>query len=286
MNSCLIATLGALGTVAGCARTGTPSSSEPRQTDLPIPSEFRSHIRKAEGIGGQLYTLDKVAAIATDVVMKRVPDFRSKGVGGYLPLREAGDDGRPKDSFVVTFFTADDPPKTLYEIRIKPNSPAEFEAFDPPRITTDSFASWVRARAAAIAALPAVRQPLNPILLPAGANDENGVLVYLIAGTSKPNVAVFGQHFRVLIPEDGGTPTYVMPLSRSAIEVPVTGGPDGGKPVGLMVTHLVTDWPLETHVLVSLQWRVPVYVGTRRGVWRVDGDRITLVSDSPPKGLR
>ena len=52
-----------------------------------------------------------------------------------------------------------------------------------------------------------------------------------------------------------------------------------------MVTHLVTDWPLETHVFVSLQWHLPVYVGTRRGIWRVNGDKIALISDRPPASL-
>ena len=48
------------------------------------------------------------------------------------------------------------------------------------------------------------------------------------------------------------------------------------------MTQLVTDWPLETHVFVSLLHdRRPIYVGTERGVWRVVGDKIALVKAEP-----
>lgn len=48
----------------------------------------------------------------------------------------------------------------------------------------------------------------------------------------------------------------------------------GGTVEAMFVTHLVTDWPLETHVFVSLLTHKQVYVGTKVGIWRVDGDRI------------
>jgi hypothetical protein len=52
----------------------------------------------------------------------------------------------------------------------------------------------------------------------------------------------------------------------------------------MFVTHLVTDWPLETHVFVSLRTHKPVYVATTVGIWRVDGDKIRFVDDRPPDG--
>jgi hypothetical protein len=282
LTICVAATV----VLAGCATAPTERRrSDNKQRGLPIPAEFRPHIRRAEGIGGLLYTLDKVAAIGTDVLRERVPDFRSKKLGGYLPAREGDEGGHPKDSFIVAFFTRDDPPRIAYEIRVKPDAAPEFAAFEPPKATTDSFVRFVRARQTAIDALPARNQPINPVLVPGEANDEKGILVYLLAGTEKPDTAVFGQHFRVLIPEAGGAPTYVMPLSKTVFEMPVK-APSGEKVEALMITHVVTDWPMETHVLVSLQFRLPVYVGTRIGIWRVDGDKISLVDDDPLDGSR
>ena len=50
-----------------------------------------------------------------------------------------------------------------------------------------------------------------------------------------------------------------------------------------VVSHVVTDYPLETHVFVSLLHKnAPIYVATRRGTWLVIGDKITLVDDKPP----
>jgi hypothetical protein len=48
----------------------------------------------------------------------------------------------------------------------------------------------------------------------------------------------------------------------------------------LTITHLVTDYPLETHVFTSLLVRLPVYVLTSRGTWRVNGDQIAFLGAS------
>jgi hypothetical protein len=288
MRILIVASLGILMAAGACATASTPpaAGAEAGGGDLPIPQEWRPQVKKAEDLGREIYLLDKVSAIGTDELMKHVPDLRGAGLGGYLPVREADDNLRPKDSFMVTFFTKEDPPRISYQVRvpIRVHSVPEFEGFDPPKAGTPSFLSLVRARQAAIAALPPVSQPMNPVILPGSANGEKGILVYLLAGTTKHDTAVFGRHFRVLMPDQGTSPTYVMPLSKSVLEMS-TRGPEGSKPEGLMVTHLVSDLPLETHVFVSLLFHLPVYVGTRTGVWRVDGDKIALISNRPPKGL-
>jgi len=266
----------------GTAPAGKSTSPATARGDLPIPPDLRARVETSAAIGAQLYVLDKVSALATDELASRVPDFRDQNLGGYLPMREGTEDGRPLDSYLVYFFTREEPPRVAYQIRVRPNAKPELEAFAPPQPATDSFVAFVRARQGAIAAVPPGHQPINPVLIPGSANGEKGILVYLLAGTTTPNVAVFGKHYRVLMPEAGGVPRYVMPLSKSALELPVR-PPSGGKPKALMVTHLLTDWPLETHVFVSLLWHLPVYVATARGIWRVDGDKIALVDDRPPK---
>ena len=251
--------------------------------DLPIPSEMRKQVRNSEIIGRQIYILDKVSAIATDVLREKVPSFHEKNLAGYLPFQEAGDDLRPKASYLVTFFTKEDPMRIAYEIRVTPDAAPEFAAFDPPKPALRSFVRMAKARQAAIAALPSHPQPINPLILPAELLGEKGMMVYLIAGTTKPDIAVFGRHYRVLIPEEGGPPSYVMPLSKGILELP-TKPSKGGTVEAMFVTHLVTDWPLETHVFVSLLTRKPVHVATKVGIWCVDGDKIRFVDDGPPGG--
>lgn len=274
----------------GCAAAPPPAPQSvapgvEQARQLPIPEDLRDQIRKSRGIGRQLYMLDKVAAIGTDVLFAHVADIRSQGLGGYLPMQEGDEDGTPKASFLVTFFTAESPPRLKYQIRVAPEVKPTFEVFDPPRPSTPAFAAFVRARQVAIDALPATDQPINPVLIPGEAHGEKGILVYLLAGTKKPNLAVFGRHFRALVPIGGTSVTYLMPLSKSVIEIP-TRGPNGEVTEALAITHIVTDYPLETHVFTSLLIKKPVFVGTNRGVWRVDGDDVTLISDKPPTGPR
>jgi hypothetical protein len=266
-----------------CVAAPPPRPASTRQakkhgTTLPIPMEMRQQVRNSEIIGRQIYILDKVSAIATDVLMERVPDFRNKNIGGYLPFREAGKDPRPTDTFVVTFFTKDDPLRIAYEIRVRPGQQPDLRTFDPPKPALSDFAWMATIRQVAVRALPEHPQPLNPVILPAELLGEKGTMVYLIAGTTRPNIAVFGRHHRVLFSEGATTPSYVMPLSKGILEMP--SGPDTA---AILVTHILTDWPLETHVFTSLLVKKPVYVGTRIGVWRVDGDKITLIDDKPPK---
>jgi hypothetical protein len=266
--------------VGGCASTPSGGPEKPER-DLPIPADLRGEIRYAESIGHELYLLDKVAALATDALTARVPNLREKRLGGYLPFRDAA---HPQDHFTVTFFTREDPPRKAYDVHIVPEKEGELVAYDPPLPVPESFALLVRARKTAIASLTEAHQPINPVIVPGGARGEKGVLVYLIAGTRTPGTVVLGRHTRVLVPEAGGAPTYVMPLSKTAIELPLRAPdvPPGAKPVGLVVSQLVTDWPLETHVMASLQAKQPIYVVTARGTWRVDGDKIKYVDDKPP----
>jgi hypothetical protein len=97
---------------------------------------------------------------------------------------------------------------------------------------------------------------------------------------------VFGIHYRVLASEDGNTVKQVLPLSKSALVIPPPGEnlPPDAVPVAAYVTQITTDWPLETHVFVSLlHKRHPIYVVTQRGIWLVIGDKISLVDDKPPQ---
>jgi len=73
-----IALLAAL-TLAACGTTPErrPSSSSPSAAALPIPLDMRAQVRNSEVIGRQIYILDKVSAIATDVL-------REKGMMVYL----------------------------------------------------------------------------------------------------------------------------------------------------------------------------------------------------------
>ena len=114
-------------------------------------------------------------------------------------------------------------------------------------------------------------QPINPVVLPGQAIGDEGVLVYLLAGTTRPRVHVLGKHYRALVSADGRSVTRFEPLPKAVIEMELE---PGDTPLQIDVSHILHDYPLETHVFASLLYRLPVTVLTARGLWIVDGRRI------------
>jgi hypothetical protein len=251
------------------------------ETRLPPPEDLRSAIEQSQSIGVALYQNDRVSAIGTDVMLANVRAPEERGIAGYLTFRQCDDNGRPLDSWEVTFFSAGDPSHAVCRVRVPTQSgaAAEFAALDPPTPLSDEFQRMVRARRTALAAIGPLVQPQNPVILPGQAIGKDGILVYLLAGATRNDVAVLGKHHRVLLSADGETVVSVEPLSKTVLEVPLESPPSAAE-FGLpYVTHLVTAWPLETHVFVSLLHKRPIYVGTSRGNWVVDGAKISLVPE-------
>lgn len=275
-----VAALSILALMSACVAPSASVRLQHVEEPQPIPADLLEQVGRAERMGFELHIFDKATWIATDVFQEHVGSLQAAHIGGYLPLREGDDEGRAKDSFLVWFFSKDDPTKLAYRVRVfaRPGRQSEFEAFTPPVPAPPELALLMQAREAALKAVPELIQPLNPIVFPGEVDGEPGILVYLLAGTTKPNVVVLGRHYRVLLQEDGATIRHVHPLSKSVLEMPVT-PPGGAKPVGLWVTHLVTEYPLETHVFASLLHKLPIYVGTSRGNWRVDGNTINFLGE-------
>ena len=241
----------------------------------PPPEDLRADVERAQNLGLTLFLLDQASAIGTDVMLANVASPQDRGIGGYLTIREGED--RPGDTWLVQFFTARAPLEVLVRVRVPMGRGRKpmFEALEPPVPASEDACLLMRARETAMAALGAPAQPQNPVVLPGAAIGEDGILVYLLAGTNRPNVAVFGKHHRVLISPDGRSVKKLEPMSKTFLEVPIEGGTLDGASAGLYVTHLVTACPVETHVFVSLLHRMPVYVGTARGSWVVDGTKIS-----------
>jgi hypothetical protein len=249
------------------------------QNEQPIPADLQAAVTRSSEIGSQLYVLDQVASLGTDVLLAHVPHPETKKVIGYLPFREGDDSGQPTRAFQVAFFTSDQPPRIAYRIHIAPKSKPTFEALEPPVAAPAGLVVLAAARQAAIAAIAHPSQPFNPVLIPAEAYGESGVLVYLLAGTTKAKVAVFGKHYRALVATGSNQVTYLKELTKSVLEVPLE--ENGQSPVALTVTHLVTEYPLETHVFTSLLIHLPIYVRTSRGIWCVNGEQIAFLGADP-----
>jgi hypothetical protein len=241
----------------------------------PIPADVQPHLDRALALGKAIYAQDVLSAWGTDVLRKNVPSLA--GVGGYFTLQETSADGTKKPSWLVQFFTADGvSPRILYRIRLWPKKEHQpvFEKVNPPAAPSAAELAIIKARQAALKALPATTQPINPVVLPGALIGERGTLVYLLAGTNKRGVVVLGKHHRAHIAEDG-TVAKLQPLSKGILEIQPP--PPTATGVGVAASHILDDWPIETHVFASLLHRVPIFVATARGDWEVTGKQITLV---------
>lgn len=290
MNRTLLATIVTITALAlslGCASqqkaTGSPPESpHPARS---VPSDLKYAVQRAESVGRALYLLDRVGSIATDELTRRVGDPARLALGGYLPIRLADEEGSAENRFAVLFFTNETLPRAQFEVQVAPGTEPKFIRLEPPRDLSAAVLTLVTARQAAIQAKPETHQPISPIVLPGAAMDQSGVLVYLLAGTQKENLAVLGQHFRVVVSQKDVTVSSVTPLSKSAIEIP-TVAPRGDRVSELFIADPSADYPLETHVLASLQSGVPIVVSTRRGSWLVDDGKVAYFGQGRPQARR
>ena len=278
--------------IIGCAAGPHPTAAPPRalqgapgtEPALPIPPDLVPRINESIELGRVIYFLDKASAIGTDVMKAKVPDFQSRGLGGWLAVLAADESGAPLPAFAVMFISRDEPFRMLFRIDVPLEGAPVFNELHPPKPLEDLGVRLFRARQTALRAIPPGARPWNPVVLPGAAIGRgDAILVYLLAAEQRPGEMVFGSHYQILVSTDGATIKQALPLSNTALVIPPPEEsiPPGATPVATMVSQIATDWPLETHVFVSLLHnRAPIYVTTRRGVWLVIGDKITLVSDN------
>lgn len=253
---------------------------------MAIPEDLDGLVERAEAIGRAIYVLDSASAVGTDALLDEVPDPEQAGLAGYLTVADTGSDGRPTGSFRVYFFTDEERPRVSYTVSVSGAAveDAHVRKNESPEAPSEAVALLIRARQTALGALKQPVQPINPVVVPGRAIGEQGFLVYLLAGTKRPNVAVLGRHYRVVVSPDGGSVKRFEPLSKGILELALESPdmPKGAKVHGLLVTHLVTDYPLETHVFVSLLYGKPLFVGTARGLWKVERGRISFYGPHGP----
>jgi hypothetical protein len=167
-------------------------------------------------------------------------------------------------------------------VRIQDSEPAP-KVLDTPEalpLSKQEAPLWA-ARQLALDAGGPYEQPINPVVLRGSDFGESGILVYLLGGSEKPDVAVLGRHVRVRVSDDGTKVTEVLPLVKGVIESP-TKSPEGKQVAALMATQLVTDFPTEVQVFAQLNAGLPLFVATRRGLWKLEQGKIAYLGEKPP----
>lgn len=262
-----------------CASPRKPETAKAsRNCEFDVPSDACEPVARAVALGLELFRHDKVAAVATDALAAHVGDLRATGVRGWVTARST----EPKGEWVTLFYRVSrSGPELVWRVRMVPSQSVDpkVEAIDPPRPAESGMRTIIRARHTALDAVPA-RGPVNPVILP--SPDGAGILVYVLAPETHVDEVVLGIHYRVLVSADGRRVVDLMPLSRSAIAIPLRQG--DRKAAAITVTHSLTSHPMEHHVFASiLHGGLPIFVGTDAGLWEVRGDDVRFVEAATPE---
>jgi hypothetical protein len=249
------------------AQTATPAAVSTEVTEWPLA--------KIVALGTDLYRHDQAAWVATDVFLEFLGDERPADIVGWIVtgkgndltvrfLRRTGDDLRPGWDIPVVDGVAGTVVPAAEDAVLDADEKAQFRA---------------RQTASAGLGRAPCSRTMNAVVL--ADPDSEDWLVWLLTPVASAGSLPLGGHIRHRVSADGLTLLSREPLSRSCLVLEPSTTPEGSTTAGLFATHIVSDTPVETHVFLSLQSGLPLYVGTGDVVWLVDGATIEQVEVQP-----
>jgi len=250
-----------LSLIVGCA---APQVRERSPFSAPDPDRSTP----TERLGYRIYQLDQAAWHATDAAARS--GLQSTPVEGWLVVpRGAG--------FLVRFIGAcADNPCSHIDIHLSTSGVAPVvEALNPPiALPREHAAMWHARQLASASGFKACTPNYNTVVIPVEEQPGLAWRVYLLAASPDSDQIILTGHHRITVSSDGRTILESEALSKSCI----VNKAEPGRPLaGLFVTHVLHPEPIETHVFTSLNYQLPLYVGTERGTFKVDGASIELV---------
>ncbi len=229
-----------------------------------------------EQIGRSLYEQDRRVAIASELVHDNF-DVEAEHMIGYVTT------GEPKQLVVRYLQPADNTLKVVVDAvfddlllpaLVQPKdasvSPSEMAQAHARRLAAEDLASRCDGRYNTLA----VTDP-----------DGGGVVIYGIAASADPAKVMIGGHVRFRFSADGRSLRAVEPLSTSCAvttreALGKAAASDGRE--GQAIRNVLSDTPLESHVLLSLLYDVPLYVVTADlKMWKVSQGTMKVVREQP-----
>lgn len=236
----------------------------------PVPIEAWS-LEKVAAMGREIHIQDRAAWVATDALLEALNDEEEATVRGWVVVGEGADR-------TVRFVKANgDGVQPGWDIPVRDGQAGEVRpATDAVLPPLQEAAFRARQTAGANPGRLRCAQTMNSVV--ADDPDSDGWLVWLLASTTEADTLRVGGHYRYRISADGRTMQRRDQLSNGCLDLPRNPPPGpGGQPGVLLVTQIVSDGPVETHVFLSLQNRVALYVSAQDKLFAVSGDRIRTV---------
>lgn len=227
-------------------------------------------------LGRDIYRHDQLAWVATDLLLATISqdDLVKEGAGGWIV------DTTEKNVAKVRFLrVTEDNTEAAYDIVFYEGMPPALVKPED-RTLTPYQALAAKAQSTATASLfdgswPWCGGNANTVVLP--DPDGSGFLVYFLRAKPEVKAVPVGGHYRVTVSADGTETEQVDQLFASCLTMDRESLPDGSEVVVLMASHVISRTPVETHVFLSLQEKLPFSIVTPDDeVWYVGEGRIYL----------
>lgn len=229
----------------------------------PVPIEEWS-LAKISAMGEEIQRQDVAAWVATDALFAAYSGAPPPALAGWIVVPD-GDDQR------VRFMTRESGTiRPGWDVVVRIGQAGAVETVEGQDLTEEEQARF-RARQTAIANIGALHCSPRMNSVVADDPDSDGWLVWLLTSSDDVNVVPMGGHYRFTISADGRSLVRRDQLSNSCVSVQNNGAPTGGRTTNLFVTHIVSQTPVETHVFLSLQNRLPIFVGVGDKIYEVNG---------------
>ena len=253
-------------TVLAVALSATgPVLAQSERSPDPVPITEWSR-DKIIAMGQEIHRQDVASRVATDALMAKFQRTPPSGLAGWIVVP----DGRHQK---VRFLkTEDDVVVAGWDVVVSNGRGGEVVEVADGTLTPEEQARF-RARMTAASNIGRLRCSPTMNAVVADDPDSDGWLVWLLTSTTDANVVPMGGHYRFLVSADGTTVQQRDMLSNSCLPMSRT-VPQGGQIAALNVSQIVSDAPVETHVFLSLQQRLPIYVIADDKLFEVNGARI------------
>ncbi|MBN2693064.1 hypothetical protein JXR93_00250 [bacterium] len=250
--------------------TNKDSNLLKKESDNDSIREF--DIKTIEKLGKQIYQQDIYAAKATDILLEKkggIEALQKEKILGWIVIEN-------KTGAIVKFIK-EIKGKYIPVYDIKFTSTKNGILTNAKGKLTKKELAQFKARQTALQSITEFCSPnYNTVVLP-NINGK-GFLVYALAATTKPNVAVIGGHYRVIVSSDGSKVEKIDKLSKACLVAPTKD--NSNNVAGLVLTHLVSKTPIETHVFLNLLHKQTVYVGTiDKKIWKIDEGKIQQIEN-------
>jgi len=256
-----IALLGLLSLLIRAPALAAPADEPPPIRDFDIST--------VERLGREMYAQDREAWKATDLLFAHISEdeARRNKIHGWITETRGVQD-------VVRFVhETDHGPEAYYDISFAGVAPPVLSVPENRTLTPEELSQHNARRTALSAATLNCSSTYNSVALKDPQGD--GWLVWVMAATKDPNALMMGGHQRFTVSRDGKTILRRDALSRGCIQFSRKDDRGGGH---MILSHVVSLTPVETHVFASLSYGIGFYLGTTDGrAWKISDGHITSV---------